>query len=253
MRVANKDASQQSGIAGVFNRAAATYDQIGPKIFDHFGQRLVEIADVSPGSRVLDVATGRGAILFPAASRVGLHGKVIGIDLAQNMVDQSAIEVRRRAYENVEVQQMDGAELAFPDASFDVVFCGISIGFFPDPLRAIRGFLRVLKPGGAVAISTWPDDCHYIDWCLKALNASLPAAKPHSVAGGKERSLNSPVRLQEALLEAGFSDVRTSLVERDFVFPDSEEWWSTLWSHGLRGKIENLDGPELERVKTEML
>ena len=73
--------SQQGGIAGVFNRSAATYDQIGPQIYGYFGQRLVEIADVSPRSRVLDVATGRGAILLPLASEVGPYGKVIGIAL----------------------------------------------------------------------------------------------------------------------------------------------------------------------------
>ncbi len=200
----NSDDSQQSGIAGVFNRAATTYDQIGPQIYGHFGQRLVEISDVSPGSHVLDVATGRGAILFPLASRVGPNGKVIGIDLAQNMADQSAIEARRRGLKQIEVQQMDGADLIFPDESFDFVFCGISIGFFPDPRRAFREFLRVLKPGGGVGISTWPDECPYVDWCLKALNASLAAPKARQPEAGKQApGLNSPARLEEALLEVG--------------------------------------------------
>lgn len=249
----NNSDPQQSGVAGIFNRAAATYDQIGPQVYGYFGQRLVEIADVSPRSRVLDVATGRGAILFPLASQVGPYGKVIGIDLAQDMISQSAIEVRRRGLKHVEVHQMDGEELAFPDASFDWVLCGISIGFFPDPRRAFRDFLRVLKPGGGVGISTWPDDCPYVEWCLEALNASLAVPNSQSAVGKDEPGLNSPVRLKEALLEVGFDAVRTLLVDGDFVFSDGEEWWSTMWSHGLRGKIENLDAPELARVKAEML
>ena len=70
-------------IAGVFGRAAPIYDRIGPRFFAHFGRRLVELAEVPSGARVLDVATGRGAALFAAAEAVGRHGHVTGIDLSE--------------------------------------------------------------------------------------------------------------------------------------------------------------------------
>ena len=58
-------------LAGVFNRAAAIYGQVGPGYFGYFGKLLVEQAVLAPGMHVLDVGTGRGAVLFPAAQAVG--------------------------------------------------------------------------------------------------------------------------------------------------------------------------------------
>jgi len=76
----------EPGIVGVFGRAASTYDRIGPQVFAHFGQRLVERAQLAPGAAVLDVVAGRGAVLFPAAQQVGPAGRVTGIDLSAAMV-----------------------------------------------------------------------------------------------------------------------------------------------------------------------
>ena len=110
---------RQPGIIGVFNRAASTYDRIGPRVFSHFGQRLVDVVHLAPGAHVLDVATGRGAVLFPAATQVGPHGRVIGIDVSEAMVQETAAELHRAAGLQAEVRQMDAAQLDFPEASFD--------------------------------------------------------------------------------------------------------------------------------------
>ena len=77
-----------------FNSMAADFDQQGA--FAHFGRRLVERAGVEPGHRVLDVATGRGAVLFPAAERAGVAGEAIGVDLAENMVRAANDEAATR-------------------------------------------------------------------------------------------------------------------------------------------------------------
>jgi O-methyltransferase / aklanonic acid methyltransferase len=58
--------SRKQEVVGVFGRAAPTYDQVGPRPFAHFGRRLVELAELRPTDEVLDVAAGRGAVLFPA-------------------------------------------------------------------------------------------------------------------------------------------------------------------------------------------
>ncbi len=59
--------AEKESVASLFSRAAPTYDTIGPHCFSHFGRRLAELADVPNGADVLDVAAGRGAVLFPAA------------------------------------------------------------------------------------------------------------------------------------------------------------------------------------------
>jgi ubiquinone/menaquinone biosynthesis C-methylase UbiE len=92
---------QQEGIVGVFSRAAATYDRLGPQFFAYFGQWLVEQAHLTPGADVLDVAAGRGAVLFPAAQQVGPSGRVWGTDLSAAMVRETLADIHRTEWQHV--------------------------------------------------------------------------------------------------------------------------------------------------------
>src|SRR5262245_28523694 len=85
-------------IADLYTRAAGAYGGIGPRLFQHVGRRLVEVADVSPGFRVLDVATGRDAVLFAAVEHVGLSGYVLGVDLAEGMVRETTGAIDRAGW-----------------------------------------------------------------------------------------------------------------------------------------------------------
>ena len=81
-----RDVGAKAWVSGVFDRAASTYDEVAGAYHDHFGARLVEFVGVGPGGVVLDVGCGRGAILMPAAARVGSSGTVVGVDLSPEMV-----------------------------------------------------------------------------------------------------------------------------------------------------------------------
>ncbi len=105
--------------------------RLGPAYFAYFGRRLVKCAALLPGMRVLDVACGRGAVLFAAAEAVGLSGSVIGIDLAPGMVDATRAEILQRELPQATVQVMDAEHLQFPDATFDVLTCGFALFFLP--------------------------------------------------------------------------------------------------------------------------
>src|SRR5438093_12954754 len=105
-------------VADLYTRAAGSYGKIGPRLFQHVGRRLVEVAGVFPGARVLDVATGRGAVLFCAAERVGPTGQVLGIDLSEGMVRETAAEIDRAGLANAEVRLMDAEQLALPAGWF---------------------------------------------------------------------------------------------------------------------------------------
>src|SRR4030095_12500281 len=73
----------------VFSQTATIYDRIGPQIFSYFGQRLVDLAALDSGDKVLDVAAGRGALLFPVAVKVGPTGHVTAIDFSPDMVTRT--------------------------------------------------------------------------------------------------------------------------------------------------------------------
>ena len=151
--MSDEAAARKEQTRALFDRLAPDYDA-GPRCFTHFGGRLVDVVGIAPGQRVLDVATGRGAVLFPAAERAGTAGSVVGIDLAEGMARATNAEAEHRGL-SAHVHVMDAEHLDFPDATFDHVLCGFGVMFFPDQGRALAEFRRVLRPRGQVCVSTW--------------------------------------------------------------------------------------------------
>lgn len=230
------------GTAGVFSRGASTYDQVGPRFFSHFGRRLVELAQVSWGSAVLDIACGRGASLFPAAEQIGLSGRAVGIDLAEGMVEALTPEIRLRGLENVEARVMDAENMLFPDATFDYVLCGFCLFFFPNLERALSEMLRVSKPNGHLVSSTWGKADDRWQWLDDLLESYLPepprpSEQPQTPAPDFETSEG-----MEAIMRgAGFAGIKIVSESHDFTYASEEEWWSTQWSHGMRFPLERIE------------
>ncbi|MDD1753293.1 MAG: class I SAM-dependent methyltransferase [Methanotrichaceae archaeon] len=142
-------------IEQIFDDAATLYDRIGPSIFAQFGAHLVDLLPLAPGVRVLDIATGTGAVLLPMAHRVGPEGRAIGIDLSSVILQEAEHAVRANGLTNVELRKMDAEHLEFPDQSFDVVTCAFSLFIFPDMEAALHEMYRVCKPGGYLAIANF--------------------------------------------------------------------------------------------------
>src|SRR5436190_13547550 len=110
---------KSSGAVGPFTRAAPTYERVGPRQFSYFAEKLVEFVHIDPGSEVLDVATGTGAVLLAAARRSGGKGQFVGVDATPGMLSRAAAEVEVRSLRNVTLREMDGERLDFPECSFD--------------------------------------------------------------------------------------------------------------------------------------
>ena len=230
-------------LRGVFTRSASSYERI--RYFPIFGEWLVAMAQIPEGAKVLDVACGRGAVLFPAAERVGPRGQVIGVDLAEGMARETGMEIQRRGIQQAETRQMDAEHLTFSDSTFDVVLCGFALQFFPHLEQALSEFRRVLKPGGKVAVTTWSDDDARWDWFEDLRNAYGAVLKLGS------QILDKPEEIQSWFTQAGFVDIQISPKEVDMVYQDEEEWWSNVWSLSGRAGLEKLSPETLERFKTE--
>jgi len=242
--------NDQERVGGVFNRAASTYDRIGPRVVSYFGQRLVDVAQLAPGAQVLDVAAGRGAVLFPAAKRIGPVGHVVGIDLSEEMVHETAADLHRAGLQNAEMRQMDAENLLFEDGAFDQVLCGFSLWFFPDPHAALLGFSRVLKRPGRVGITTWAEDCPALHVAREVLRPFLPAGSTGRLRQGVPQ-FDSPAQLEGALRRAHFERVQVLMEDNDFVYADEDEWWASLWSSGMRGQLEKLTPAMLKQARFE--
>jgi ubiquinone/menaquinone biosynthesis C-methylase UbiE len=237
--------TKKQGIAGVFARSAATYDQVGPRFFTHFGQRLVELAALRPGAKVLDVAAGRGATLFPAAVQVGPTGEVVGIDLAAGMVEQTSREIAARGAKNAQMLPMDTEQLDFPAGNFDYVLCGFALFFFPNLEQALAEFRRVLKTGGRLAASTWGEGDARWRW----LDQLRQANQPPNQANASDPAFDKPEGMQAIMQAAGFVNVAVVAEEMDFTYTDEDEWWATQWSHGARAELESLPEQALVQGK----
>lgn len=116
--------------------------------------RLVRFAGVRSGQRVLDVACGTGVAAVTAAR---LGARVTGLDLTPALLDR-AHENARIAEVEIDWREGDAEALPFPDGEFDLVLSQYGHMFAPRPEVAIAQMLRVLRPGGTIAFSTWPPE-----------------------------------------------------------------------------------------------
>ena len=238
-------AAQKAQTRALFDRLAPDYDVAGPGCFAHFGRRLVEVAALAPGQRVLDVATGRGAVLFPAAECVGPAGEAVGIDLAEGMIRLTREEATRRGAD-VSLRVMDAEGLDFPDQHFDRVLCGFGIMFFPHLDRALGEFRRVLKPGGRVALSTWR--------ISQGQDLAATLARLGLMRLGEVSALdfNTPGRVEAPLTAAGFTAAHAASDDAVFRFADLEQYWQDARGTGLRRWLDALDDEQRARVRAAL-
>ncbi len=181
----------------------------------------MDLADIPTGARLLDIATGTGAVLFPAAERVGSSGSVIGIDMAEPMVASTAAEISRRGMTQAEVRLMNAEALLFEDSSFDRVTCGFALWFIPNLQGALGEMRRMLRPGGRLAVSTWgpPGDvARQQTRLLEAYGGVLPALGSHM--------LTSADAVQTVLRSAGFEVAYAAEEHISVLFTDEEQWWA---------------------------
>jgi len=243
------DNESKTRIADLYNRVAPVYGQVGPDPFAFAGRHLVECIGINEGDRVLDVGVGRGANLFPAAVNVGLRGQVIGIDLAENMLRETALEIQRRNISQASVLQMDAEHLTFDPASFDVVLCGFAIFLFPHLEQVLSEFFRVLRAGGKLGITVAHNPDALSPWYGKHLTEYYERHHFPLNAGGSTLDLSE---LPAYLARTGFVDVQVLHLQAEFVYADAQQWWDAKWTHGTRYSLEHMVPRVLTQFKKEV-
>ena len=214
-----------------------------------YARRLVELADLTAGQRVLDAATGTGFAALTAARAVGPTGQVVGVDISPGMLAQAEQSRSHAGVSNVGYVEADAATLpAFEDATFDVVLCSAGVLYLP-VATALATWYRVLTPGGLVGFSTmcagYPAAARVFRRCAAELG--LPLRDPHAVLGDQ-------ARCRQALEAAGFQPER--IVAGQVWLPDSDlgEIWRLHATSPHYPEIHHLTATELavlrERVTT---
>ena len=172
---------QNRRVVANFNALAETYDIV--RFTQVCARRLVDLAALPPGAQVLDVATGTGWAALAAAQHVGPTGRVLGVDLAPELLERARQKVAAAGLTHVEFRAGDAQRLDLGDQTFDVVLCASALFFVPDMLAALREWHRVLKPGGQVGFSGFGPTFRQPlrDLCearLRQYGVSLPTASP---------------------------------------------------------------------------
>jgi ubiquinone/menaquinone biosynthesis C-methylase UbiE len=236
-------------IQQVFDATATSYDCVGPRFFSQFGERLVEKMPLARGARVLDVATGKGAVLLPAARRVGSEGQVTGIDLSGEILREAERLVGADGLTNVELREMDAEHLEFADHAFDVVSCAFALQLFPDMEAALREMYRVCKPGGYVAMTVF-------DKTPPPFDPGMSIAIQQAVAYGTRLTLPSqvaytPQEMETLLSRFGFHSIKTHSETNDIVYGSLEDWWAFAMTLPTRATFLDMSEETRARFKDE--
>ncbi len=182
---------------------------------------LLDIADLRPGERVLDLATGTGVVARLAARRVTPGGAVTGLDLNDEML-KVARELPLPPGLQIDWRHGSALALPFDDRAFDVVVCQQGFQFFPDRVSALQEMRRVLRPTGRVALSvfTGPSPYFMALWDAVARHVSAEAAR--STAAGF--SLGDADEFGDLLKGAGFHNVLVHHVRLILRLPAPDEF-----------------------------
>jgi SAM-dependent methyltransferase len=213
-------------------------------------ERIVELAGVKPGHRVLDIATGIGEPALTAARRAGPGGRVLATDLAPPMLAFAEERAREAGLANVEVRVLDAEALDFDPGSFDAATCRWGLMLLQHPRAAASGVHRALAPSGRFAAAVWgpPERAPFL-------------AIPHAVA---ERELGAPppppgaptafALAAEGALEAvfqgaGFRSLEAEIFSVAFEFKTAREYAGFLGDLSATLRKSLADQPETVRAR----
>jgi enediyne biosynthesis protein CalE5 len=185
----------------------------------HVSDRLVELAGVGAGARVLDVATGNGEPALTAARRAAAGGRVIATDQSPGMLAIARERAAALGIANVEFRQTDGEKLTLAEQDFDAIVCRWGLMFMPDVTGALRAMHRRLRVGGRLATAVWAaaDKVPMISIGAQAVRRIAGLPPPPADALGPQRLADESM-MRARLAEAGFKDVTVERIPVTFEF-----------------------------------
>jgi ubiquinone/menaquinone biosynthesis C-methylase UbiE len=211
---------------------AEVYDEFFvPALFQQWGSVVADAAGIGLGQRVLDVACGTGVLASAAADRVGPGGAVVGLDPNEEMLG-----VARRKSTKIEWRDGRAESLPFPNESFDAVVSQFGFMFFEDRRAALREMMRVLRPGGRLAVAVCDSIDHSPGYAAVAELLQRLFGDRVADAFRTPFALGDPERLLSLCADAGIVDAKVTQHEGMVHFASIKSLISTeracVWTLG---------------------
>lgn len=238
--------------AATYNAAADRYDDPANIFWERLGRSTVERLRLAPGSRVLDVCCGSGASALSAAVLVGPTGSVLGIDLAEKLLELARTKAAERGLKNTQFRLGDMLDLRLPAAHFDAVVCVFGIFFVPDMPAAVRALWHVLRPGGKLAVTTWGP--RFFEPATTAFWNAVREVRPDLYKGFNPWDrICDPPAVRTLLDEGGAENAEVIAEAGTHSITSPEAWWSAVLGSGYRGTLEQMDSDARDRVRVANL
>lgn len=219
---------RKARIVAAFNRAARSFDSEAMRFLAFCADRMILRLNPAPGSKVLDCGTGTGAVAAAAAQAVGPAGRVIGIDIADEMLARAQRHLSIVGLHNIDLFTMDAEQLEFRSQYFDYTLCSYALAYLRDPFSALHRWARVTRSGGQVMIATFARTAFY-----PFLDLLLEGFRKHGVDADDAiarsiRHFGDAAACRSLLEDAGLHDVQVTEQALGFHLRRAEEWWSIV-------------------------
>jgi SAM-dependent methyltransferase len=241
---------RRSAVEALWDSIGDDYGSVGPFLVET-AEILVEMAQLRSGERVIDLGTGNGHGLIPAARAVA-PAVVVGVDISDVMLGAARARARAAGVDNIDLRNMDVTALDFAAEHFDVALASTVLQFVGFSPVALAEWRRVLVAGGRLLASAPVSLGSVFDDLTRDFFTRLPPAiqEPWRSAIGTSGRIEVP-DLVQACVGAGFASATTEDLRRIHTFKDVDSWWAFHWTHGSRAFLKQLPADALEEMRSE--